>query len=125
MPSYMLQVSYTSEAWEAMCDEPFMCMPIKTVKPVVEELAKAAALQVQFMEGWGAFGEYDAVAIITAKDNLQASAVAIALLGRAVLKLKGRAIKTFKAVKTTPLLDPKMNETEQAFQLGGQYKPLA
>jgi hypothetical protein len=49
----------------------------------------------------------------------------MALQGRAVLKLKGRAVKTFRAVKTTPLLDPKMNETEQAFQLAGKYKPLA
>lgn len=123
MPSYMLQVAYSSEAWEAMCDDPAKCMPEITVKPVLDELAKAAKIEVQFVEGWGAFGDYDAVAIITAKDNLQASALAFALLGRAALKLKGRPVKTFKSVKTTPLLDSKLKETEQAFQLAGKYKP--
>lgn len=122
MPSYMIQVSYTSEAWEAMCDDSIMCMPFRTVRPVVEELAKTG-LQVQFVGGWGAFGDYDAIAIITAKDNLEASAVAFALMGRAVLMLKGQPVKTFKSAKTTALLDPNMKETEQAFQLAGRYKP--
>lgn len=123
MPSYMLQVAYTPEAWEAMCDEPHMCMPGRTVQPVVEALVKTAPLDVQYVVGWGAFGDYDAIAIIMAKDNLHASAVAIALLGRATLTLKGRSVKTFRAVKTTPLLDPTVNETEQAFRLAGSYRP--
>ena len=68
-------------------------------------------------------GDYDAVAIVTAKDHVQASAVAFALLGRARLQLRGQPVKTFKSVKTTPLLDPDQNETEEAFELAGQYKP--
>jgi len=123
MPSYMLQVSYTPEAWEAMCETPAQCMPSKTIRPVVEALAKLGKFQVQFVKGWGTMGDYDAVAIVTAKDHVQASAVAFALLGRARLQLRGQPVKTFKSVKTTPLLDPDQNETEEAFELAGQYKP--
>ena len=123
MPSYMLQVSYTPEAWEAMCEIPAQCMPQKTIRPVLEALAKLGTLQVKFEKGWGTMGDYDAVAIVTAKDHVQASAVAFALLGRARLQLRGQPVRTFKSVKTTPLLDPDQNETEEAFELAGQYKP--
>ncbi|MDR7481484.1 MAG: hypothetical protein QN183_06140 [Armatimonadota bacterium] len=80
-PLYMIQASYTAEAWEAMCDDPAMCMPERTVRPV-EALAKTAGIEVEYADGWGPLGE-----------------------------------------KTTPLLDPKQNETEQAFRLAGTYRP--
>ena len=86
MPSYLLQVAYTPEAWAAMVKKP-------------QDRAKAVDGAVKKLGGrvegfWVAFGDYDIVGVIEMPDNVAAAAFAVAIAA-------GGACKS---VKTTPLL---------------------
>jgi uncharacterized protein with GYD domain len=86
MPSYLLQVSYTPEAWKALIQNPQN--RLEAVRPAIERLGG------RIVTGWFAFGDYDIVAITEFPTNIEAAAIAVAFAG-------GGACKS---VKTTPLL---------------------
>jgi uncharacterized protein with GYD domain len=105
MPSYLLQVSYSAEAWAAMIKHPED--RIEAVRKSVEKLGGS------IHSGWLAFGEYDLVAVLDMPDNTSAAAFSIAVGA-------GGACKN---VKTTPLLN--VDEAKAAMQKAGTsgYKP--
>ena len=89
MANYLIQASYTSETWRAMIKKPLNRFET-VVKPAVEKLGG------KVVQGWFAFGEYDAILIVEMPDNLSAAAIALAFAA-------GGATK---GIKTTPLLTP-------------------
>ena len=86
MPHYLLQGTYTPEAWEALVKNPQN--RFEAIRPAVEKL------DGKVEHGWLAFGEHDIVSILQMPDNVNAAAIAIAFAA-------GGALKN---VKTTPLL---------------------
>ena len=86
MPSYLQQVAYSTEGWEALVGEPQN--RIEAVRPAIEKLGG------KIESAWFAFGDYDVVLIIQMPSNVDASAIAMAFAA-------GGACKS---VKTTPLL---------------------
>ena len=86
MPTYLLQVSYTPEAWKALIQSPQN--RLEAVRPAIERLGG------RIVTGWFAFGDYDIVAVTEFPTNVEAAAIAVAFAA-------GGACKS---VKTTPLL---------------------
>jgi uncharacterized protein with GYD domain len=106
VPSYMLQLSYSAEAWAAMIKHPQD--RVKAVNKVVEKLGgKVEAF-------WASFGDHDLVGVLEMPDNVSAAAFAVAIAG-------GGACKS---VKTTPLLT--IPEAVEAMKKAGKsgYKPV-
>jgi uncharacterized protein with GYD domain len=94
LPVFLLEVTYTSEAWTEMITHP-------------QDRAQAVRDAVAGLGGkvgsfWTSLGEYDLVGIISMPDILSAAAFAMAI----------SAGGACKAVKTTPLLT--MNEGVEA-----------
>lgn len=85
---YLLQATYTVEAWSAMVHHPQN--RLEAVRPV------AANLGGILIDGWLSFGEYDVVTLLQMPDTLSMAAFVRALAS-------GGAIK---AMKTTPLMTP-------------------
>jgi uncharacterized protein with GYD domain len=96
MPSYLQQVAYSTEGWEALVGKPQN--RIEAVRPAIEKLGG------KIESAWFAFGDYDVVLIIQMPSNVDASAIAMAFAA-------GGACKS---VKTTPLLTAE--EAVQAMQ---------
>jgi len=86
MAYFLLQGSYTAEAWKGLVNNPTDRIPV--VRPVVEKLGG------KLEHAWYAFGEYDLVSILQLPDNVSAAAFSLALA----------AGGGFKAHKTTPLM---------------------
>jgi uncharacterized protein with GYD domain len=107
MPSYLLQVSYSAEAWAVMIKHPQD--RVEAVRKSVEKLGGTITA------GWLSFGDYDIVALLDMPDNVSAAAFAMAVAAGGYCK----------DVKTTPLLSIK--EAITAMQKAGSsgYKPVA
>lgn len=110
MPHYLLQLSYTSEAWAGLANSPRN--RIKDVEPVI----KKAGMKLVYSAM--SFGEYDIVAVVDAKDNVSVAGLAIDFAA-------GGSIKD---VKTTPLIS--WDDGVKAMRKAGQitytpYKPAA
>jgi uncharacterized protein with GYD domain len=88
MPFYLLQASYTPDAWRRMKTDKIFRMCAKTIQPSVERHGG------KFLNAWLSFGEYDSVCITEMPDNKSATAVSMELSAGGM----------FKAVKTTPLI---------------------
>jgi uncharacterized protein with GYD domain len=86
MGHYLLQLSYTSEAWAGLVKSPRN--RIKDVEPVI----KKAGMKLLYSSL--SFGEYDIVVIVDAPDN-------VAVAGLAMDFAAGGSIKD---MKTTPLI---------------------
>ena len=86
MPSYLVQVSYTSEAVAALVKSPQDRTAV--VRKSVESLGG------KLVGSWLSFGDYDVVLIAEMPDNVSAAALAMAAAGGGSLK----------SIKTTPLL---------------------
>jgi len=86
MAGYLLQISYTPEAWAVLMKNPHD--RLDAVRGVIEKLGgKVGAF-------WVAFGEHDLVGILAMPDNIAAAAFSMALAA-------GGACRS---VRTTPLL---------------------
>ena len=106
MAYYLLQVTYSSEAWAALVDEPQN--RTEAVRATVEQLGGTVH------STWLAFGEYDVVSIFELPDNIRAAAISMAISA-------GGAVK---AIKTTPLMT--WEEGVEAMQAAAQeaaYQP--
>lgn len=99
MAYYLLQTSYTSEAWATQIRNPQN--RVEAVAGVVESLGG------RIVGAWLAFGEYDVVAISEMPDNVSQAAFSIAAYAAGHLS----------SVKTTPLLT--MEEGIEAMQKAG------
>ena len=105
MPHYLLQVSYTPEAWATMAKNPQD--RVERVRPVIEGLGG------KIVSAYFAFGDDDLIVIMEMPDNVSAAAFAIsATAGGAVSSLT-----------TTPLLTT-AEAVEAMKKAGGTgYKP--
>jgi uncharacterized protein with GYD domain len=105
MPSYLLQVAYTPQAWDALIRNPQNRMD--AVAPAVEQLGGSIT------GGWLAFGEYDLITVIDLPDNISAAAFSMAVSA-------GGAIS---AIKTTPLMS--IEDAVEAMRKAGAsvYEP--
>jgi uncharacterized protein with GYD domain len=106
MPSYLVQVAYTSEALSTLIAKPQNRAEVvaKTVKKLGGKIKGA----------WLAFGEYDTIVVVDMPDNVSAAAFALAVGGGG----------SCKSVRTTPLIDAE--EGIAAFKKAGSagYKPV-
>jgi len=93
MPSFLHQVAYSREGWQALLSHPQD--RIEAVRPAIERLGG------KIKNAWFAFGDHDVILITEMPDNVSAAAISIAFAG-------GGACKS---VQTTPLLS-----TEEAVQ---------
>jgi uncharacterized protein with GYD domain len=105
MPSYLLQVAYTPQAWDTLIRNPQNRMD--AVAPAVEQLGGSIT------GGWLAFGEYDLITVIDLPDNISAAAFSMAVSA-------GGAIS---AIKTTPLMS--IEDAVEAMRKAGAsvYEP--
>jgi uncharacterized protein with GYD domain len=106
MASYLMQLSYSSEAWAALVKHPEN--RVEAVRKVVEKLGGSIT------GFWMSFGEHDLVGILEMPDNVNAAAFAIAIAA-------GGACRN---VKTTPLMT--LEEGLKAMKKAGNsgYKPV-
>ena len=106
MPSFLVQVSYTSEAVAALLKKPQDRSEV--VGKAVERLGGT------IKSAWLTFGDYDTVVLVDMPDNVSAAAFAMAV----------SAGGSCKAVKTTPLLsvDDGISALKKAAASG--YKPV-
>ncbi|HKD60601.1 MAG TPA: GYD domain-containing protein [Terracidiphilus sp.] len=107
MPSFLVQVSYTSEATAALIKRPQDRSRI--VGKAVEKLGGIVK------SAWLSFGDYDTVVLVDMPDNVSAAAFALAV----------SAGGSCKAIKTTPLLS--VEEGMDAMKKAGRsgYKPVS
>ncbi len=105
MPYYMIQATYTSEAWAAMVANPQS--PMERLKPLVEGLG--GTIESIFY----AFGEHDIVVIWQGPDNVSAAAGALATAA-------GGAVKS---IKTTVLLTVEEGLEAMKKAAGAVYRP--
>ena len=105
MAHFLVQVSYTPEAWAAMTKNPQNRED--AIRPVVEQMG--GKLEAFYLS----FGDYDVVAIASFPSNVDAASFAIG----------ASAAGAIKAFKTTPLLSP--NEAVDAMRSAGNlgYQP--
>src|ERR1700739_4075159 len=107
MPSYLVQVAYTSEAMAAMLKKP---QDRATV--VGKAIAKLGG---SLKSAWLTFGDYDTIVLVEMPDNVSAAAFAMAV----------SAGGSCSAVKTTPLLSVEEGITAMKKAGGSGYKPVA
>ena len=86
MPSYLVQVAYTPEAWANLIASPQD--RIEAIRPALEKLGG------KVVHAWFAFGDYDIVGIFEMPTNVEAAAFSLA----------ANAGGAIKAIKTTPLM---------------------
>ena len=87
MPHYLIQASYTAEAWRALLSKPEN--RTEALRPVIEKLGG------RIVHSWYAFGEHDMVAVVEMPDNVSAAAFSLA-------QAAGGALRS---LQTTPLLE--------------------
>jgi uncharacterized protein with GYD domain len=108
---YLMQLSYTPEAWAGLVKSPRN--RIKDVEPAIKKAG------MKLVNSYMSFGEYDIIAIVEAPDN-------VAIAGLAMDFAAGGSLKD---VKTTPLIS--WEDGVKAMRAAGQkiqytpYKPAA
>jgi uncharacterized protein with GYD domain len=105
MASYLLQVSYTPQAWAALLKNPHDRTEV--LRPVLAKLGGS------FQSAYFAFGDYDVIAVMDLPQNVDAAAFSIAAAA-------GGAIR---AIKTTPLMS--IADGIAAMQKAGQIGYVA
>jgi uncharacterized protein with GYD domain len=106
VPKYLVQVSYSTEAWAALVKRPQN--RVEVVRKVAEKLGGSVETF------WLAFGDYDVVGIFDMPDNASAAAFAMA----------AAAGGSCKHVKTTPLLSIEEGLEAMKKAATSGYKPL-
>jgi uncharacterized protein with GYD domain len=106
MPSYLVQVAYTSEAVAALVKKPHDRATI--VGKAVQKLGGT------LKSAWLSFGDYDTIVIVDMPDNVSAAAFAMAI----------SAGGSCTAVKTTPLLSVEEGVAAMKKAGGSGYKPV-
>ncbi len=107
MPSFLVEVAYTSEAWSVLVNNPQDRMQV--VKGTIKRLGG------KLQRSWLSFGDYDVVVVVDLPDNVSAAALAMAVSA-------GGSCKT---VKTTPLLTPEEGLEALKKAAASGYRPVA
>ena len=107
MPSFMVQVAYTSQAVAALVKKP-------------QDRAAVVAKAVEKLGGsvkgaWLTFGDYDTMVIVELPDNTSAAAFSMAI----------SAGGSCKALKTTPLLSVEEGTAAMKKASGSGYKAVS
>lgn len=105
MPTYMVQASYSSAAWNKLVQRPENRMEALT--PVVERLSG------RIVAWYYTFGDYDVVVIFEVPGNINAAAFSMAIAGSG-------AVKEFK---TTVLISPDDGFDAMLLAQGAGYRP--
>lgn len=102
---FLVQVSYTSKAWNALVREPQNRLDV--MRPIIENLGG------KIESAYLAFGDYDVLGILQMPDNTSAAALSMAMMA-------GGGVKK---VKTVPLMP--WNEGVEAMRKAKKaaYKP--
>ena len=104
MPTYMVQASYTTAAWNKLVQRPENRM--EALKPVIAQLGGEIV-------AWDySFGDYDVVGIFDVPSNVNAAAAAMAIAGSG-------AVKDFK---TTVLMSPDEGFDAMLLAQGAGYR---
>ena len=105
MPHYLIQIAYTPEAWATLIKKPQN--RITAVRPAMEKAG------VKLEASYLSFGEYDAIILVEAPDNVTVSGLVMDFAAGGALR----------AVKTTPLVT--WEDGVKAMKKAGQisYKP--
>ena len=107
MSAYMVQVSYTAEAWANQIKKP--ANRVEAIRPMIEQNG------AKIVGAWYAFGDYDLILIVEGGNNVTvAASVLVASAGGAV-----------SDIKTTVLMsvDEGMEAIAKAGGLAGTYSP--
>jgi uncharacterized protein with GYD domain len=107
MPSYLVQVAYSSEATAALVKKPHDRSAV--VSKAIEKLGGT------LKGAWLCFGDYDTVVVVDMPDNVSAAAFALAI----------GAGGSCKTVKTTPLLSVDEGIAAMKKAGGSGYKPVS
>ena len=102
MPKYLIQASYTSEGLKGLMKD-----KASGRKAAVEKALKSVKAKLE--DFYYSFGDYDAVLVVDAPDNVSAAAIAFAVCSSGIVR-----------TKTTPLLS--IEETDKALQKSVEYK---
>jgi uncharacterized protein with GYD domain len=105
MPAYLVQVSYTSDAWRTQVGNPQS--PLDRVQSVVDNLGG------RIDSIYYTFGDYDIVAIVQFPDNQSAAAFSLA----------AHAGGAVQAYKTTPLMTIEEGLGAMSKAAGAGYRP--
>ena len=105
MSLYLTQVTYTSEAWATLVQNPQH--RIEAVRPVVEQL------EGTLHGGWLAFGEHNIVLLVEFPHETRTAAFAMAAATEG----------TLKAIKTTRLIPAEETGEAMALAAGAGYPP--
>lgn len=107
MPSYMVQATYTAEAWRKLVQHP------EDRRVAIGALIDTAGGRL--VDLWFAFGENDIVFVFEAPDNLTAGAVSVA----------GTTAGHIRSIRTTQLLtvEESMEIMRKAASLGPAQSP--
>lgn len=105
MPLYMIQASYSSEAWGRLVQRPED--RAGALKPVIERLGG------QLLSWYYAFGDFDVVVLVDLPSNVSAAAASMAVAA-------GKAVKD---IKTTPLISPDDGFDAMLLAQGAGYQP--
>ena len=102
MPKYLIQASYTAEGLKGLMKD-----KASGRKAAVEKALGSVKAKLESF--YYSFGDYDAVLVVDAPDNISAAAIAFAVCSTGVVR-----------TKTTPLLT--IEETDKALQKSVGYK---
>ena len=105
MPTYMVQASYTNQAWNKLVQRPENRM--EALKPVVEKLGG------RVLAWYYTFGDYDVLVLFDVPSNVNAAAFSMAIAGSG-------AVKDFK---TTILMSPDEGFDALLLAQGAGYRP--
>jgi uncharacterized protein with GYD domain len=105
MTHYLIEVTYTGDAWAAQVSNPQN--RIEAIRPVIERLGG------RIESAYYAFGEYDVVGIMEMPDNVSAAALSLAAAA-------GGAVK---AIKTIPLMTIEEGIEAMRKAAGAGYRP--
>jgi len=105
MPTFMVQASYTSPAWNKLVQRPENRM--EALRPVVEKLGGT------IVAWYYAFGDYDVVVLFDVPSDVNAAAFSMAIAGSG-------AVKDFK---TTILMTPDEGFDALLLAQGAGYRP--
>lgn len=107
MAQYLLQVSYTAEAWSGLVKHPQNRMEV--ISKSIEKLGGT------LLYGWMSFGDYDTIAVLEMPDNLSAAAFSMAIA----------AGGSCKSIKTSPLLSSAEGVAALKKAAHSGYEPVA
>ena len=86
MAHYMIQASYTAEAWSKLIKSPQDRG--QAIRPMIEKLGG------KLVSFYNSFGEHDVLVIVQVPDNVSAAALSLAAVAGGAMK----------GIKTTPLM---------------------